>query len=299
MTLKAAVGRSPGETQKVTRKRFASPKTVKRSSLLMLLIAMSVPFLYPLVFLVGLAVKTRSNYVEEPTGVIPKQVTLDHLETAWRGGALTGPLLNSTYAVLVGVVTCILCAVPAAYWIHINRGRLSGMVQAFLVGLMSFPLIAMIIPLFIVLSTYDLINQIWVLGVVYGTINTPFAVYLLQSYFRTGLDGAVLEAATIDGAGTYSTLWWVVLPIARPAIGTLAALTFIWTWADIMLAAVLLQDPDHITVMMAISQMAQRRESYDVQLGAAAALIALVPVLIVFAVAQRSIINGFAGGAVK
>lgn len=266
---------------------------------LALLLAIAIPFLYPLLNLVSLALKSKGNYIADPSGLLPSEWTTEHLARAWGDGQLAAAMAHSFIAVCVGVIAVIAVSVPAAYWIHVNRLAQSRSVKVFLVGMMSFPLIAMIMPLFLILNEFDLINRLWVIGLVYGAINAPFGIYLVQAYFRTGLEDAIIEAARIDGAGTLRTLWSVVLPLSRPVVATLAALTFIWTWGDLLLAVVLLQDPSQQTAMIAISNMSTHREGVDVQLNSAAALISLLPVLLIFALAQRSIIRGFAGGAVK
>jgi ABC-type glycerol-3-phosphate transport system permease component len=261
---------------------------------------LSVPFVYPLLYLVSLTFKSRTDYVSRPTSLIPHDWTLSILSEAWGSGDLVGAVLRSLLAVLVGVALTLVVSLPAAYWLHQHRDvRVARFMGGSLIAMMSFPLIAMIVPLFIVVNDFNLIDSVWFLGVVYGAINTPFGIYLLLNYFKTGLDDAILEAATMDGANTMRLLYSIVIPLTRPALATLAALTFIWTWGDLLLAVVLLQDPARQTVMIAISNLAQHREGQDVQLNAAAALICLVPVLLVFAFAQRSIVQGFGAGAVK
>jgi ABC-type glycerol-3-phosphate transport system permease component len=262
-------------------------------------LVVSIPFLYPLLYLASLAVKSKGNYIADPSGLLPTEWTTANLARSWGDGQLGGAMAHSFVAVSIGVVVLVAVSVPAAFWVHSNRSGQARLVKAFLVGMMSFPLIAMVIPLFLVLNALNLVNQLWVLGLVYGAINAPFGIYLVQAYFRTGLADAIVEAARLDGAGLLRVLWSVVLPLSRPVVATLSALAFIWTWGDLLLAVVLLQDPSQQTAMIAISNLAQHREGVDVQLNSAAALISLVPVLLVFALAQRSIIRGFAGGAVK
>jgi ABC-type glycerol-3-phosphate transport system permease component len=108
----------------------------------------------------------------------------------------------------------------------------------------------------------------------------------------------LFEAASADGATTLQQFTMVVLPLARPALGTVAALGFVWAWGDLFVALILLQDPSKYTQTVAAAGLATVFNA-NVQETAAAALLSMLPLVIIFSLAQRAIVRGFTAGVGK
>ena len=145
------------------------------------------------------------------------------------------------------------------------------------------------------LSDAELTDNLLVLGVVYGAVNVPFGLYLLYAYFRDAIPSEILQAAEVDGASPWQTFHRIVLPLSKPALATLAALSFVWTWGDLVMSLILIQSSDNFTLTVAASTLSGRFDSQP-QANAAAAMIALLPILIVFLFAQRAIRSGLTAG---
>jgi len=187
----------------------------------------------------------------------------------------------------------------AAFWFVRHRGRLSRVLYLGLVSAWLIPLVIYVIPLFVVLSQLGLTDNLVLLGILIAAVNVPFGLFLTVSYLRTGLPAEVLEAARVDGASVWQEFHRVVLPLARPVLGTLAALGFISAWGDLLMSLILIQSADNYTMTIAtstISQNSAREGEAAVQVLAAAGLTAMLPLAAVFLLFQRAISRGLTAG---
>jgi ABC-type glycerol-3-phosphate transport system permease component len=260
-------------------------------------VLLTIPFVYPFVFLAQTALRTGPDYARSPIG-LPSEFTLANLEHAWSAAGLGRGMVNSLTAVVTGVVVCCVLSSGAAFWLHRHRRGLGKAFLAVVVGSQALPWVLWIIPTFIFLSNLRLTNNLIALGVVFGTLYTPFGTWFLWSYYRNGISEEVLEAAVMDGASTLQQLVRVVVPLSMPALGTVAALTFVWMWGDLLLSVILLQESSKFTVVVGAATLVSQFNS-AIQESAAAALIAILPMLLVFLVAQRAIVRGFTAGIGK
>lgn len=258
----------------------------------------TIPFLYPFVFLIGTVVKTREDYVQDPVG-LPDSVSTGYVSRAWNEGDLGPAILHSMIAVLTGVVLLAIVSSMAAFWFMRHRGRLARLGQGVLLALTAFPVVVMVIPLFVLLANAGLSDNLVVLGVVYAAINAPFGVFLMRAYFENGIPPEVLEAAEVDGASVATQFLRIVLPLSLPALATLMALGFVWSWGDLLISVVLVQDETRRTLTTASAALVSGRFDYDPQLAAATVLISMVPVIFVFMASQRALVRGLTGGVGK
>jgi ABC-type glycerol-3-phosphate transport system permease component len=135
------------------------------------------------------------------------------------------------------------------------------------------------------------------LGVVYAAWNAPFGLYLMYAFFD-GLPSDVLEAAQVDGANSLQSLLRVLMPLSKPALATLAVLTFIWSWSDLLISIVLVQDPSKRLLTPATALLSDQF-STNVPKNTAGVLIAVLPLLAVFLLGQRSLVRGILAGVGK
>jgi multiple sugar transport system permease protein len=264
---------------------------------LAIVLVLAAVYLYPFLFTVATALKPSDQYFRDPSGW-PTALTLDHLKFAWREAHLGRALINSAIAVSIGVVLCCTICSAAAFWFIRHRGRVGGALLASFGSLWILPQVAWVIPLFLTLTTLNLTNNLVVLGIVYGTVFAPAFIWLLWAYFLQGLPQDIIEAAEVDGASLFQQYLRIALPLSLPALATVAALTFIFAWGDLLLAIVLLQDPEKFTVVPAAAGLITRFDA-QVQDTTAAALITTLPSLVVLLVAQRAIVRGITGGFSK
>jgi ABC-type glycerol-3-phosphate transport system permease component len=262
------------------------------------LVVLTVPYVYPFVFLVSVAIRTRDDYIRDPFG-IPRDLTMAHLADAWNGAALGGAMVNSiVVSTLSAALLCVICALGAYYFLN-HRGRAVRTLFYVIVGSWVVPLVIYVLPLFVALSSLGLTDNLVALAVVLAGLNAPFGLYLLDAYARAGMPAEIREAARVDGAGIWQEFRFVFLPLARPALGTLAALGFIWAWGDLLVSLLLIQSSELYPVTVAAATIGKSGfigGPSGLPRSAAAALIAMLPLVAVFLVAQRAIMRGMTAG---
>ena len=156
---------------------------------------------------------------------------------------------------------------------------------------------ATIIPLYYDLRGIGLTDTYWSVILPDIGVSVAFGTFWMRAFFLSA-PRSLLEAARIDGASTWSVLWRVLVPLARPAILTMMVLECTWTWNDFLLPLVMLQTPNVTTAPLGISQFVLEFTSEYQQLAAAAIIVAL-PIVIVYIFLQRHFIRGMISGAMK
>ena len=253
--------------------------------------------LYPIVSIVLLALHDRSDLV---TGLsIPDSIDFSTISTAWEEGNFGRGLFNSfVVAASVSVTTAIL-ATLAGYAFGTMRFRGSDLIFYLLLIGLIFPYEATVIPLYYFFKDFGLTDSYWALILPQIGLSIPFGTFWMRAFFRS-TPGALVEASRLDGASSFVTLWKVLLPQAWPAITTMVVLVFMWTWNEFLLALVMIQSDDLRTAPLGLALFqGANRNSQDVTLVAAAAVIVALPVVIVYVFLQRSFIRGMFAGAVK
>jgi raffinose/stachyose/melibiose transport system permease protein len=204
---------------------------------------------------------------------------------------------NSTLIAVATTVIVVLTSAMAAYIFarFAFRGR-ELMFTVFAIGLM-FPFAVAILPLFLQLRTLGLLNN--PLGVILpqAAFGLPMTIIILRSFFRN-IPGEVEEAATLDGCSAFGFFWRILLPMARPALATVAVLALVASWNNFMLPLVVFNDPDWWTLPVGVQQF-QGQYSDDTAKVLAYVTISMIPALAFYAVAERQLIGGLASGATK
>lgn len=216
---------------------------------------------------------------------------------AWREGNF-GSYLKSSAIVTVTVVVCsVALSVLAGYAFGLMRFRGAQVLfYVLLLGLM-IPMEAMIVPLYYDLRDLRLTDTYWALILPQIGTSVAFGTFWMRAFFRS-VPRSLVEAARIDGASSWFTLWRVLLPLAKPAVLTMTVLLFMWTWNEFLLALVMVTDEGLRTAPLGLSFF-QGRNQTDFTLLAAGAVIVATPVLVLYVFLQRHFIRGMLAGAVK
>ncbi|MFG1628876.1 carbohydrate ABC transporter permease [Kribbella sp. NPDC049227] len=125
-----------------------------------------------------------------------------------------------------------------------------------------------------------------------------FGIFWMRQYFQRSIHDELVEAATLDGCGFMGTYWHVALPSARPALAFLGIFTFVASWNDYLWPLIVLTNPDHLTLQVALSQL-NRSHGVDYSMVMTGALLAMIPLIIVFALFARQFIKGATEGALR
>ena len=265
---------------------------------------MVIPFVYPLLFLLATAMRTTDAYNRSPLG-FSGFPTLSHLRYAWGAGSLGRGVVNSLIAVPVGVVCCCTVSSMAAYWFFRHRGKIAKVLLSLILIGWVVPFAVYLVPFYIEMVQFNLTDNLFMLGLAYGALSTPFGIYFVLAYLRQAVPTELLEAASVDGASIVRQFFRIVLPLARPAIGTLAALSFVGMWGDVLLSVVMLgTDPGKFTIVLSANALVGQTVAASgsintVQTVAAATFISLLPMLAIVYFAQRAIVRGFSAGALR
>ena len=252
--------------------------------------------IYPFVFVTITSLKTRRNYAADPVG-LPSEPTLEYLERALSAGSMPTYLLNSLIVVGAAVVLLLIIASMAGYALSVLKFRGSGLILLGIICLLAVPAAVVMIPLYRTVSQLGMLNSHVGLALTYTALQLPFSIYLMTSFFN-GLPREIIEAARMDGAGQWRVFRAIALPIGAPALATMATLNFLWLYNELLFALLLMQDADKRTVPVGLALL-QGQNTTPVPLLASGLLISLVPVLVVFFVAQRELARGLTVGAVK
>ncbi|MFE1464873.1 carbohydrate ABC transporter permease [Streptomyces nigra] len=266
----------------------------QHAALLAYLVFLAFPFLW----LVSTAFKPPRELASLHPTWIPKDPTLANFRQAFDEQPLLDAALNSLAAALGTAVVAVVLATPMAYVMARRRTRLARAATGWVVVSQAFPLVLVIIPLFLVLKNLRLIDSMTGLVMVYVVWALPFALWMLVGYVRAVPRG-LEEAAAVDGAGRLRTLVSVTAPLLAPGLVATALFAFVTAWNEFFFALVLLKTPEKQTLPVVLTHFIGAEGVADLGPLAAAAFLATLPSLVVFALIQRRITGGMLTGAVK
>ncbi|QIP88417.1 carbohydrate ABC transporter permease [Streptomyces sp. Tu 2975] len=253
---------------------------------------------FPFLWLISTAFKPPRELGSLHPTWIPADPTLANFRQAFDEQPLLRAAGNSLVAALTAALIAVLIATPMAYAMARRRGRLTTAATSWVVVSQAFPFVLVIIPLFLVLKSLQLINTLSGLIMVYVVWSLPFALWMLVGYVRA-VPRELEEAAAVDGAGRLRTLVSVTAPLLAPGIVATALFAFITAWNEFFFALVLLKTPEKQTLPVVLTHFLGAEGVADLGPLAAAAFLATIPSLVIFAIIQKRITGGMLAGAVK
>ncbi|HZH23544.1 MAG TPA: carbohydrate ABC transporter permease [Solirubrobacteraceae bacterium] len=250
--------------------------------------------LAPIVGIVLTALQERGG--ASPFGV-PDGFAIENFATAWDEGRFADYLRSSAIVTVAVVVLSTVLSIVAGYAFGMLRFRGStALFYLMLLGLMV-PLEATIVPLYYDLRDLGLTDTYWALILPQVGASIAFGTFWMRAFFRS-VPRSLVEAARLDGSSSWTTLWRVVLPLGRPAVLTMVALIFMWTWNEFLLALVMVSDEGLRTAPLGLAFF-QGRNTTDYALLSAGSVIVATPVVLLYVFLQRQFIRGILAGAVK
>ena len=260
------------------------------SAALWALVALTV---LPLVLII-LAAVTPSN--ELITGfAFPSSLTFENFRQAWTDGQFGHHLLVSAFVTASIVVISAVGSILAGFALGTLRTPLRSGLTALFVGGIVVPYEALLIPLYYRLRALGLTDTYWALILPQSALSLAFGVYWMRGFFRS-VPRSFVETARIEGASTWQLLWGILVPLARPAIATMAILSFMWNWNEFLLPVVMISDPTKQPAPLALASF-KGRFTVNVSELTAAAIIVALPIVILYVFLQRRFIAGVIGAS--
>lgn len=267
-----------------------------RIFLTLILALVTFTMLFPLLWMISASFKYEADVFKFPIEWFPSNPNLGNYAEVWFG-KYDFPLYywnTIKLSVIVTAVQLLISAMGAFAFAKINFKFRDALFALFLATMM-IPDQVTIVPKFMLMKEMHLLNTHT--GIVLMMVFSVYGVFLLRQHMIS-IPNALMEAAKIDGAGYGRIFLQIMLPMSTPALITLGILRFIWTWNDYQTALIFLSDQKLYTLQLGMSQFASESGAFYSQMMAAA-VCAIVPLLILFIVGQKSIMEGIASGAVK
>lgn len=256
----------------------------------------SVISLFPVYFMIVSSFKTKSEYIENKWG-LPSSLFLNNFNTALAGEKFFMRFANSTILTVAAVAVSLVIACLAAY--AFARMEFPGKRTLFnlILSLMVVPPVVMVVPMFVAMVKWSLVNTYYGTTIIYVGLLLPFSVYMMTNFFKT-IPREIIEASRMDGCTNLGVFWRIMMPLSAPAVITLIVVNALWVWNELLIALIFMQKDSMKTLMVGIAAL-RSRNYVDIPATMAGLLIATIPIVIVYMFGQRYFIRGLTGGAVK
>ncbi len=253
--------------------------------------------LFPFYWLITASIKPDKYIITNTFYLYPPEVTMDHFITVFKFGNFLHIFMNSAKVALSTVICSLIAIVPAAYALGVLRPKGTRFISRFILSLQMLPGILMVIPLYLTLQKLGLINTHLALIISYTTFTTPFCFLMLGSYYSS-LPKELFESAKIDGCNSLQSLFKIALPLTLPGMMTTASYSFLQAWNDFLYANTFTSTQKARTLTVEVIRLIGVWGNKWGDL-AAGATVTVLPVILVFLLANKYIISGLTAGAVK
>ncbi|MCK9862223.1 carbohydrate ABC transporter permease [Paenibacillus sp. ATY16] len=278
---------------------MANQRRLINTFIFVLLLAGSVIMLGPLVWTVSTSLKTQQHVFDVPPQWIPEPLTWLNYKDVWSKAPLLYGFMNSAIVVVCVLTVGLFVAAMAAYAFSKFEFPFKEWIFMALLGTMMIPYSVVMIPQYIGFSELGWVDTLAPL-IVPGLFGNIVTIFFFRQFMQGSIPNDLIDAAKIDGCGYFRTFTTVALPIAKPAIAAQAALGFMGIWNDFMGPLIYLHTPERQTIQVLIASMQSNyisTSNYPSLM--AASIVALVPVVIVFFMAQRYFIESMAISGIK
>ncbi len=270
---------------------------VKSTAFHVLAIVITIVILFPVYWMVVTSFKERSAIFTIPPTFWPRPFSFEGYRRVWSALNFNRLFYNTFVSSIATVVLSMPISILAGYSLARLRFKGKELFGMLILATYMFPGVLLIIPLFILMGEFNLINTLTSLVITCTTFTLPFCIWMLRAYFST-IPPDLEDAARIDGCSRIGAVLHVVIPLSLPGIATTSIFAFMDTWGNYMFALLFLNSQDKMTLPPALSTFMTREAIYwnEITVGG---VIATLPVLIFFLFAQKYIVQGLTAGGVK
>ncbi|WP_342663648.1 carbohydrate ABC transporter permease [Paenibacillus taiwanensis] len=253
--------------------------------------------LYPLLFVITASMKNNTEIFNDPWG-LPAVFNMQNYRDALTNSYIGHYFANSLYVGVVATVSTLLLSTAIAYAVtRMKYPVISKLVYGMLLLSLLIPPASLLIPLYTLVKDFGLYNTPLALIFPYIAFGIPLTVFVLAAFLKS-IPNELEEAGIIDGLNTFGILWRIIIPLTLPTLVTVFILNFINNWNEFVMANLFLSNEKLRTLPVAIVAFADK---FNMNYGAmtAAITISIIPVILIFALLQRRIIEGVTAGSVK
>jgi multiple sugar transport system permease protein len=274
-------------------KRF----TGKKVSLTISAWTMGFLFFAPYLQMLLTALKPKEEITAIPATYLPKKWAFDNFIGVWKEIPLMGFIKSSFIISISATIIVIFIAVPAAYYVARNDFRGKKLFLLLVLVTQMFAPTALVVGIFREIVKFGLVDTYLALILIYAAFNMAFSIWILSSFFSS-IPKEIEEAAWIDGCNRFTTLTRIVLPLALPGLVTAFIFTFIAAWNEFVIALTLTSSPEREPLTVGLTSLIGQ---YQVQWNYlfAGSIIAIVPVVVLFALIEKWLVGGLTAGSVK
>lgn len=276
----------------------ARAERLTRAGLYAAYAAITAFFLFPIFWVVSMSLKTVPQLFASPPVWFPVPPQFENYAYVLTGTSIGRYLLNSAFIVLMTVIFTLIIATLAAYGFSRFSFRYK---RPSLLAVLVFQMVSPVviaIPLYRFFAALGLLNSYATLILVYVAIVLPFTTWFLKGYFDT-IPYEMDEATIVDGASRWQVLTRILLPVCAPGIATAAILAAVLSWSQFVVPFILLDSRELYPISVGLVDLKNTSDAITLHYLSAASVIAIAPVIAVFVLLQRYIVNALTAGAIK
>jgi len=268
------------------------------SSIYFILTLLLVVLMFPVYWIVNTSLQSNAALMKMPVKWFPAELDFSSYISVFTNAQFLTFYSNTLIVAAGATALCIVVAVLTGFALSRYRFPGSGMVLLILLSTQMFPAVTLVIGMYAQFREMQMLNTLFVLVLAATTTALPFSVMLMKTFFD-GISKELDEAAQIDGASRLRTLFGIVVPLSLPGIIAIAIYTFLIAWDDFLFGLTLVSDLDKRTISPGLSLTYLGEFSYNWAGASAAAVVATLPLLILFMFLQRYMVEGLTAGGVK
>ncbi len=254
-------------------------------------------FFFPFFWIITSSFKSPEEIIATSPTIIPRSFTLEHYNKILFNSDFFIYLKNSLIVSFSSMAISIILSVSAAYGLHKLKFYGNKFVEYSLLVTYAFPGVILLVPIYLLFAKVNLLNSYFALIIVNVLFATPFAVWILKAFFKL-IPNEIEEAAYIDGASRYIVISRIIVPLAAPGIASVAIFCFIISWTEYLFASILISGDDLKTLPVGLAGIVGQ---YQIDWGflLSGAVLASLPVILLFLFIGKYFISGLTEGAVK
>jgi multiple sugar transport system permease protein len=253
--------------------------------------------MFPALWILFTSLKTEAELTAKPITWVPHLPTLANYMQAFSDQPLHLFLFNSFMVAILSTCLTLLVSVLAAYALARLDLRYRGLILSTIIAVSTFPLVTLLVPLFEIMRTLNLLNTWIALVLPYTVLSLPVCTLMLVSFFE-GIPRDIENAAMIDGCTRIGALFKVVVPLCAPGVFTAGILAFVNAWDEFLLALSFNSNPSLRTLPVGI-QLYQGEFAFPWPVISAALVVGIVPVAVLIVIFQERVVSGLTTGGIK